>query len=115
MNAAPAGSSSPDLAGPRRREGWSPARWLILIALVYAAHAGLVFLFGERTPPTPRPVIHVPALLLADRTNELRELRDPTGGTRRLRCGESGCGGPLRKPPPWQPSFRMKKKDTDRK
>jgi hypothetical protein len=67
-------------AEPLRHDGsrWSCKRWLILIALVFAGHIGLVFIFGERKPISPRTVENVPTLQLADNANELLAIRDPS-------------------------------------
>jgi len=67
---------------PPRREppgaGWPFSRWLILIALVFAAHVALLFAFGARKQIVPRPATNVPTLKLADGSDELLALGDPT-------------------------------------
>jgi hypothetical protein len=105
MNEAHADSSAPGLAGPNpqpegrgeglpaaptqaapeappRREppsgGWSTQRWLTLVALVFAAQVALIFALGEKKFPLPRAVTNVPQIMLADDTNELIALDDPT-------------------------------------
>lgn len=67
MNAAQAESQS-----------WPRRRWLTLIALVFAAHVGLIFLFGEKAEIVPRPVTNVPTLKLANDSDELLALNGPT-------------------------------------
>ena len=74
--ANPPGESWP--AGPESNEGWSRARWLAVIALVLATHVALILLFGEKKEPPPRPVTNVPQLTLADSSDELLALEDPT-------------------------------------
>jgi len=59
-------------------QSWSRQRWLALIALVFAAHIGLIFLFGEKGEIVPRPVKNVPTLKLANDSDELLALNDPT-------------------------------------
>ncbi|MDD5140092.1 MAG: TonB family protein [Verrucomicrobiales bacterium] len=72
----PPGESWP--AGPKRSEGWSRKRWLVVIALVFAAHVALVFLFGGKKQIVPRAVANIPTLSLADDSDELLALNDPT-------------------------------------
>ena len=59
-------------------KGWSLSRWLLLIALVLAAHVALIFIFGTRKPITPLPVTNVPKLELAAGSGEWLTLNDPT-------------------------------------
>jgi hypothetical protein len=59
-------------------EGWSPTCWLVVIALIFAAHVALVFLFGEKKEIVPRAATDVPALNFADRADSLLALDDPT-------------------------------------
>jgi hypothetical protein len=62
----------------RHDEGrWPRSRWLTLIALVFAAHIGLIFVFGGRKPIVPRAVTDVPMLQLAGDTSEWLALNDP--------------------------------------
>jgi len=73
---------------PPGKAGWSLNHWLALIALVFAAHIGLLFVFGARQPIVPRPATGVPSLKLAGNTEgaparndpalELLALNDPT-------------------------------------
>jgi hypothetical protein len=78
MNDAPANLPTFGLAEPKRNEGWSRQRWLTLIALVFVAHVGLIFIFGAKKQIAPRTVKSVPQLQLADNDNELVALDDPT-------------------------------------
>ena len=71
-------TAGPVAPPPRGEGGWSLNRWLTLIALVFAAHAGLLFMFGARKPAVPRPATDFPRLQLADGANELLALNDPT-------------------------------------
>jgi hypothetical protein len=57
---------------------WTRGRWLTLIALVFAAHVALLFVFGGRKQIVPRAVTNVPTLKLADNSSELLALTDPT-------------------------------------
>jgi len=72
----PPGENRP--AGPERGEGWSRRRWLLLIALVFAAQLAVIFELGEKQFPPPRAVENVPHLTLADNSSELLALDDPT-------------------------------------
>jgi hypothetical protein len=68
-------------APPRREppgKGWPLNRWLILIALVCAAHVGLLVMFGARKQIVPRPVTEAPTLKLAGGSDGLLALNDPT-------------------------------------
>jgi hypothetical protein len=81
MNAAPAESPLVGQAEPipaKAGEGWSRTRWLTVIALIFAAHVGLIFIFGERGQIVPRAATNVPALQLASDADELIALNDPT-------------------------------------
>jgi hypothetical protein len=86
MNEAPA-----DLpASGQRRDEDRPAapkppgesrfrqRWLIFIAIVFAAEVALIFVLGEKKFLPPRAVANVPQFTLADSANELIALDDPT-------------------------------------
>ena len=57
---------------------WTYGRWLTIIALVFAAHVLLLFIFGGRKQIVPRAVTNVPTLGLADDSSELLALNDPT-------------------------------------
>jgi TonB family protein len=76
MNEAPANPVGLD--APKCSPPWTRARWLKLIALVFALHIALIFLFGERQPIVPRAVTHAPMLKLANDAGELLALNDPT-------------------------------------
>jgi len=65
-------------AGPKRSEGWSRQRWLTMVALVFAAQVAIIFVLGEKKFPPARAVTNVPRFTLADSTNELIALDDPT-------------------------------------
>ncbi len=79
MNAAPANliglaESNSAKAG----EGWTRTRWFTVIALIFAAHIGFIFMLGERGQIVPRVVTNVPSLQLANDADELLALNDPT-------------------------------------
>ena len=76
MNAGPA--ESPEPVRPKRAAGWSRERWLMLVALVFAAQVGFIFALGERQFGSPRAAVNVPTLKLADDSDELLALDDPT-------------------------------------
>jgi TonB family protein len=78
MNDATADSPAPEPGVTAHGAGWSLTRWFMVIALVTAAQAGLIFLFGEKDETIPRPVLHVPTLKLADTDAEQLALDDPT-------------------------------------
>lgn len=78
MNDAPANVPALEFAGPERGKGWTPARWLTVITLVFAAQAALIFLFGEKKEVVPRVAMNVPTLTLANNSDELLALNDPT-------------------------------------
>ncbi|MGA2280023.1 MAG: hypothetical protein ABSG80_06960 [Verrucomicrobiota bacterium] len=63
---------------PPGTDRWTNSRWLTLIALVFAAHVALLFVFGGRKQIVPRTVTNVPTLKLADNSSELLALNDPT-------------------------------------
>ncbi len=62
-------------AGPRR---WPRSRWVLMIALVFAAHLGLIAAFNDSTPILPRIVARVPQLRLTAGVEEWLALNDPT-------------------------------------
>jgi hypothetical protein len=78
MNDATANSPALELAEPKRSKGWTPARWLAVIALVFTTHVALIFLFGAKKEIVPRAVTNVPTLTLANDSGELLALNDPT-------------------------------------
>jgi hypothetical protein len=59
-------------------ERWSGSRWLAVIALVFATHVALIFLFGEKGEVVPRVATNVPTLTLTNGSDELLALNDPT-------------------------------------
>lgn len=65
-------------AGQEPGKGWSRNRWFTIIALAFATHVALIYLFGAIKPITPRAVTNVPTLTLANETDELLALNDPT-------------------------------------
>jgi hypothetical protein len=77
--AGPAGTTPAalerEMSGEKR---WTRSRWLMLVVLIFAAHVGLVFAFGARKPVVPRPVTQAPTVALAEDTDELLALNDPT-------------------------------------
>jgi hypothetical protein len=78
MNNASANSPALEIAAPKRSENWTFGRWLAIIALVFAMHIALIFLFGERKKNIPRAVTNVPVLELENNSGELLALNDPT-------------------------------------
>ncbi len=77
MNDAPANVPTLGLAEPKHNERWSRQRWLTLVALIFAAHIALIFLFGEKKQAASRAVMNVPTLKLANESDELLALNDP--------------------------------------
>ena len=80
MNAASAEPHPTGLAETKPQGGgpWTRSRWLTVIALVFAAHVALLFVFGGRKQIVPRAVTNVPTLKLADNSSEWLALNDPT-------------------------------------
>jgi hypothetical protein len=85
MNSTSAKSPPAGLAGATREvpppsgDGpWTRGRWLTWIALIFAAHAALVFAFGGRKPIVPHAVKDAPVLNLAAAADERLALNDPT-------------------------------------
>ena len=74
MNAEP----QPLAETKRTDEGWSLQRWVLLIVFAFAAHLALISFSAPKRPLTPRPVVNVPQLHLADGNNDLIALTDPT-------------------------------------
>ena len=77
MNAVSAEPTPPAEPG-RMGTGWAPRKLLFLIALVLAAHLGLIVVFGGKKPVHPPAVGPVPHFQLVDSANELIALYDPT-------------------------------------
>jgi len=77
-----AGSSQAAPEAPPKREpsgaGWPLNRWLMLIVLVFAVHVLLLFVFGARKQVVSRAAADAPTLRLADSSDELLALKDPT-------------------------------------
>lgn len=71
-------SSAPGESLPRRPGSWPLSRWLLLIALVLAAHLALIFAFGARKPVTAMTVKNAPTLQLAAGSSEWLLLNNPT-------------------------------------
>jgi TonB family protein len=71
-------ANSPALEPAVSGKGWTRTRLFTVIALVTAAQAGLIILFGEKREVSPRAVLNVPTLKLADAADELLALDDPT-------------------------------------
>ena len=67
-----------DSAPPLPRASWSPKKLVVFILFAFVAHVALIWIFGAKQFPAPRPVSHVPQLELADDGNELIALDDPT-------------------------------------
>jgi hypothetical protein len=67
----------PEETNPRRK-GWPLSRWLLLIALVLAAHVALIFTFGTRKAVAPRAATNAPKLELVNGAGEWLTLNDPT-------------------------------------
>jgi hypothetical protein len=79
MNDAPANLPTVGFADPKPNgEGWSRTKWLTLIALIFAAHVVFIFAFGKKGEIISRAVVHVPALKLANDSDKLLALNDPT-------------------------------------
>jgi hypothetical protein len=78
MKTEPGESSAPDDRMLRRPGSWPLSRWLLLIALVLAAHVALIFTFGARKPVTPIRVKNAPTLQLTAGSTEWLLLNNPT-------------------------------------
>jgi hypothetical protein len=79
MNDSPPNPLAPGLAGPKPQGGgWSRAKWLLVVAIIFAAHVAFIFALGGRKQVVPRAVTNVPALKLANDSDELLALDDPT-------------------------------------
>jgi len=73
----PASSASADTA-VCLDESWSRLRWFVGIAIAFAAHIGLIYIFGSRDPVVPRAVARPPSIQFTTRQSELLTLGDPT-------------------------------------
>ena len=78
MNSVPMESRPPEPTNLSSDGSWSRRRWWTLVALVFAAHLGLIFALGDRKPVRPRPPAFAPTLRLAAASDELFALNDPT-------------------------------------
>jgi TonB family protein len=79
MNDAPANAPALEIAKPQQGEGWTVSRWLAVITLVFATHITVIFLFGEKKEIAPLPGMKlIPTLTLANNSDELLALNDPT-------------------------------------
>jgi len=72
-----ASADSPALAPAPRGGSWSRRKIIWLIALAFAAHVALIFIFGTKKQIQPRAVANVPQLRLADKSDELVALGNP--------------------------------------
>ena len=81
-DSGPAGPAEITPAAPEREASgekrWAYSRWLTLVAVIFAAHIGLLFAFGAHKSIVPQAAANVPLLRLADPANELITLSDPT-------------------------------------
>jgi hypothetical protein len=58
---------------------WTWRRWCLLIALIFCAQLGLIFLLADKSPPRLRPSSPAPKLaVIEDSSSELIALTDPT-------------------------------------
>jgi hypothetical protein len=57
---------SADPQGPTPAGRWSWLHWTAAIAIVFAIHVVLIFIFGARKPDRPVPTQHAPSLALVD-------------------------------------------------
>jgi hypothetical protein len=78
-------------AAPIEPRPWRRPRWAMLIAVVFAAHLGLVFGLGDRSPMVVRQLSAVPVLRLATGPDEWLSLSDPTLFTLPHRKGFAGA------------------------
>jgi hypothetical protein len=56
-------AESPEPTGVRK---WRWLRWIAAVAIVFAAHVVLIFVFGARKPVAPVPVRNTPSFALVD-------------------------------------------------
>jgi TonB family protein len=79
MNETAANQTAPGLAEPKPQgEGWSQKKWLAVISIIFAAHVAIIFAFGEKGEIIPRAVTNAPKFKLANDSDELPALNDPT-------------------------------------
>lgn len=74
----PEAAETTSFTEPPPIESWGWRKFLLIIALAFAAHLAFVFLFGAKKPAPQRVVKNVPVFQLADRASELVRLTDPT-------------------------------------
>lgn len=68
-----------DSPGPTRGRKWTWLRWTAAIAIVFAAHVVLIFIFGARKPVAPVSVRHASSLALVnDAPGDWLPLNDAT-------------------------------------
>lgn len=77
MNAVPV-QSQPTAEPAPAGGNWSRRRWILFLAVAFAAHLGFVWLFGAKRNPPPRRVTGAPQLKLAAGRDEIMALTDPT-------------------------------------
>ena len=74
----PEASGSPSVAANGESSNtWTRKRWWTLVLLVFAAHLGFIFAFGDRQPVQSRLASPVTMLSLAQSESELLALNDP--------------------------------------
>ena len=75
----PAAANSPALEPARPPgEGWSGTRWVAILLMAFTAQVGFIMTFAEKKAARPLPVTNVPKLTLADGSDELLALDNPT-------------------------------------
>lgn len=68
-----------DSSGPPATRRWAWLRWVLAVAVVFAAHIVLIFTFGEHKLPAPVRVRHTPALsLVGESPGDWQALNDAT-------------------------------------
>ena len=79
MNATP--QESPQHSGAtieQQDDPWSRSRWIVLVAITFGLHIGLIYALGSRKPIEQRIVKNQPTMQLATRLDESLQLNDPT-------------------------------------
>ena len=67
-----------DTPGPPPIQKWTWSRWAAAIAIVFALHVVLIFIFGEYKPIQPVPVRNTPSLdLVNESPGDWQALNDP--------------------------------------
>ncbi len=74
----PPSAEIPLRAEPAPADGWGWKKFLLILALVFAAHLAFVFLLGAKKTAAARVAANVPVFRLADNRSELVRLTDPT-------------------------------------